>query len=235
MGERDLEKENAALRREISEIRESEERYKTLYDALPVSLELVDQDGIITGVNPFHLANMGKGRTRQSDYVGQRLSTRPSVMASGLSEKVELVLRGEAFQADEVHFPALSGGGEGYFNFRGVPLVRNGKIIGAIFISMDVTALKKAKDELKRHEQQLEEVVEERTRDLREALAKVKTLSGFIPICASCKKIRDDKGFWNQLEAYLSAHSEMEFSHSLCPECTRRLYPELLDSIEHLE
>ncbi|MGD0726837.1 MAG: substrate-binding domain-containing protein [Spirochaetia bacterium] len=56
---------------------------------------------------------------------------------------------------------------------------------------------------------------------------KVKTLSGFLPICSSCKKIRDDKGYWNQVEAYISAHSEVEFSHSLCPECLKRLYPDL--------
>jgi C4-dicarboxylate-specific signal transduction histidine kinase len=96
---------------------------------------------------------------------------------------------------------------------------------------MDVTALHQAKDELRQHKEQLEELVEERTRDLRDALAKVKTLSGFIPICASCKKIRDDKGYWNQLEAYLSAHSEVEFSHSLCPECARKLFPELAAGI----
>jgi PAS domain S-box-containing protein len=236
MDERDtiietLQEENAALRREVSEIRESEERYKTLYDALPVSLMLVDKDGVIVGVNPFHLKNMGKGRTKESDYVGQYIKTRRSIVASGLAADMLSVLQGVTFEADEVLFPALSGGGEGYFNYRGVPLRRGGEIIGAIYISMDVTALHQAKDELRQHKEQLEELVEERTRDLRDALAKVKTLSGFIPICASCKKIRDDKGYWNQLEAYLSAHSEVEFSHSLCPECARKLFPELAAGI----
>jgi DNA-binding LacI/PurR family transcriptional regulator len=56
---------------------------------------------------------------------------------------------------------------------------------------------------------------------------RVKTLSGFLPICASCKKIRDDKGYWNQVEAYISEHSEVEFSHGLCPECARKLYPDI--------
>lgn len=62
---------------------------------------------------------------------------------------------------------------------------------------------------------------------LKAALAKVKTLSGFLPICASCKKIRDDKGYWNQIEAYIRDHSEAEFSHSICPECKQRLYGQL--------
>jgi hypothetical protein len=63
--------------------------------------------------------------------------------------------------------------------------------------------------------------------DLQEALAKVKTLSGFLPICASCKKIRDDKGYWNQIEAYISEHSAAEFSHGICPECIEKLYPDV--------
>jgi len=73
-----------------------------------------------------------------------------------------------------------------------------------------------------------EKVEQERERlilELRQALVKVKTLSGLIPICASCKKVRDDSGYWNQIEAYISEHSEAEFSHAICPDCFRRLYP----------
>jgi len=61
---------------------------------------------------------------------------------------------------------------------------------------------------------------------LREALSQVKTLSGLLPICASCKKIRDDKGYWNQIESYIRDHSEAEFSHGICPECVKKLYPD---------
>jgi hypothetical protein len=61
--------------------------------------------------------------------------------------------------------------------------------------------------------------------ELQEALDRVKTLSGFLPICASCKKIRDDTGYWNQVEVYIRDHSEAEFSHALCPECAKELYP----------
>ncbi|MHB8522216.1 MAG: response regulator [Limisphaerales bacterium] len=65
--------------------------------------------------------------------------------------------------------------------------------------------------------------------ELRESLAKVKTLSGLVPICASCKKIRDDQGFWKQVETYVAEHSEAKFSHGLCPDCARKLYPELYE------
>jgi len=49
---------------------------------------------------------------------------------------------------------------------------------------------------------------------------------GLLPICASCKRVRDDKGYWNQLEAYVRDHSEAEFSHGICPDCAEKLYPE---------
>lgn len=62
---------------------------------------------------------------------------------------------------------------------------------------------------------------------LEESLAKVKLLSGLLPICASCKKIRDDKGYWTQTESYIRHHSEADFTHSICPECTEKLYPQL--------
>lgn len=61
--------------------------------------------------------------------------------------------------------------------------------------------------------------------ELKDALSEVKTLSGLLPICASCKKIRDDRGYWNQIEFYIRDHSEAEFSHSICPECAKKLYP----------
>jgi two-component system, OmpR family, response regulator VanR len=62
---------------------------------------------------------------------------------------------------------------------------------------------------------------------LRQALAEVKKLSGLLPICASCKRIRDDKGYWQQIEGYIRDHSEADFSHGICPECARRLYPDI--------
>ncbi|HEY2944696.1 MAG TPA: GAF domain-containing protein [Vicinamibacteria bacterium] len=61
---------------------------------------------------------------------------------------------------------------------------------------------------------------------LTEALTRVKTLSGLLPICASCKKVRDDTGYWSQIEAYIRTRTEAEFTHGICPDCARRLYPE---------
>ncbi len=88
-----------------------------------------------------------------------------------------------------------------------------GNVVGAIESVRDITAAK-------RMEQERERLIQE----LQEALAKVRTLSGLLPICASCKNIRDDKGYWNQIETYISNHAEVAFSHSLCPECAKKLY-----------
>ena len=103
-----------------------------------------------------------------------------------------------------------------------------------IIMVQDITRRKKAELELKKHEEDLEKLVLQRTAALEDtnmklqaALHKVKLLSGMLPICASCKKIRDDKGYWNQIEEYIRDHSEAEFTHSICGECAEILYPEI--------
>jgi PAS domain S-box-containing protein len=88
--------------------------------------------------------------------------------------------------------------------------------IGGIFT--DIT-------ERKRAEQERELLIEA----LQEALANIKTLRGMLPICASCKKIRDDSGYWSQIEAYIQAHSDAVFSHGICPDCARRMYGDIFE------
>jgi len=87
---------------------------------------------------------------------------------------------------------------------------------------MNVVKEKRRLTERKRAEEEREKLIVE----LRNALAEVRTLSGLLPICSSCKKIRDDQGYWNQIEVYISSHSTATFSHSICPECAKKLYPE---------
>ena len=83
--------------------------------------------------------------------------------------------------------------------------------------------LESANRELQKEARQKEKLISE----LREAISEVKTLSGLIPICSSCKKIRDDTGYWNQIESYIQKHSNANFSHGLCPDCVEKLYPGL--------
>ncbi len=97
--------------------------------------------------------------------------------------------------------------------------IRNaaGTILGAATIARDIT--EQRRDRLKREQLIIK---------LQAALAKVKVLSGLLPICAACKKIQDSHGGWHHLESYIRQHSEAEFSHGICPECMRKLYPEVL-------
>jgi hypothetical protein len=88
---------------------------------------------------------------------------------------------------------------------------------------------------LAHHASRLQQAQTERERlilELQDALANVKTLRGLIPICSSCKKIRNDEGSWTALETYLKQHSEAEFSHGLCADCIRKLYPDICDKVE---
>lgn len=139
-----------------------------------------------------------------------------------------------------------------------VPIISAGQILGAFEIYYDITARKKQLDTLLLRSSITEftlafviliavvvllfrenktiaerkQAEEERIRliaELRKALADVKTLSGLLPICSSCKKIRDDKGYWKQIESYLDQHSEISFTHSICPDCAKKLYPSLMD------
>ena len=87
-----------------------------------------------------------------------------------------------------------------------------GNVIGIVGVSRDITRQKRAEKER-----------EELINDLQDALGKVKTLSGLLPICSSCKRIKDEEGSWHQLEGYIREHSDAEFSHGICPDCMRKI------------
>lgn len=190
-------------------LKENELRLKMLLDSLPSGVIVVDPvTHTITDVNAAAVAMIGASR---SAIVGKGChrfvcpSERGRCPITDLGESVEssdrelLTAQGEAV-AIVKSVVAMKFGGREY-------LVEN-------FI--DIT-------ERKRLEKERESLIQA----LQEALARVKALSGMLPICASCKKIRDDKGYWNQLEIYISEHSDALFSHGLCPDCLKKTYAEL--------
>ena len=105
------------------------------------------------------------------------------------------------------------------------------------FVSNIRQRLQMQKEEIKKVNEERKTEIEERKLaqiekdnmivELKDTLLQVKTLSGLLPICAHCKKIRDDKGYWNQIESYIHEHSEAEFSHSICQECAKKYYPDI--------
>lgn len=92
----------------------------------------------------------------------------------------------------------------------------SGKYSGSVIILSDITDRIEAENKIRAQKDELQK-----------ALSDIKKLRGILPICASCKKIRNDEGYWDQVEIYISEHSEAEFSHGLCPDCIKKLYPDL--------
>jgi hypothetical protein len=96
-----------------------------------------------------------------------------------------------------------------------------------IYKSVIETGLVKPYSLLFRNLKRSEEAVRVERNKLQSALDQVRTLSGLLPICSHCKRIRDDKGYWKQIEAYIHDHSEAEFSHGICPDCLKKYYPQI--------
>jgi PAS domain S-box-containing protein len=111
-----------------------------------------------------------------------------------------------------------------YFETRCTGIMDNeGNVAGYLFITADVTERVDADEKLKKYAEELEL----KNTQLNEALSNIKVLSGMIPICASCKKVRTDEDFWQSVESYISSRSDATFSHGICPDCARELYPEV--------
>lgn len=98
--------------------------------------------------------------------------------------------------------------------------------LACIVSSVTVLFYREAMGRLFNHVAQQRDELANRNAELVKAMNEVKRLSGLLPICSSCKKIRDDKGYWQQIESYVAEHSEADFTHSICPDCMKTLYPE---------
>ena len=211
-------------RRQAAEaVRNSEERYRLLADNITDIIWIAEPDFKIAYMSPSTEKLIGYSVEEISSMNWERLMTLSSVNLSKkiiIEEKdlgVKNTMNGlSTFRSAETELLCKDGTSVWVESQMTFLRDQNGRLIRTIGVTRNITERKWA-------ERQQEKIIEE----LQEATAKIKTLSGFIPICSSCKKIRDDEGYWKQLEAYISDHSTAEFTHALCPECARRLYPEL--------
>lgn len=201
--------------RQRQQLRQAEARYSGLFASVPIGLFRTTPEGKILDANPALVEMLQYPEKGKLLAVNMReVFLEPEVYKEwktrlaqhGVVRKFEARLssfRGETCWVEN-SARALRGSGEGWAVFEGSIVNIN---------------------ERKLAEEERERLILE----LQEALAKVKTLSGLLPICAECKKIRDDNGYWNQIEEFIRTHSDAEFTHSVCPDCMKHLYPDVFE------
>jgi PAS domain S-box-containing protein len=192
-------------------LRESEERFRTIFENSSAAMAILDRDTTISMVNKEYCK---RSLYEEEDVIGKSWTTLiPPGDLERLKEYNRKRLIDPKSAPERYEFTFYRKDGELRHSLMSVAIIPTSQNIVCSFV--DITDLKLA-------EKERENLITE----LRDALSKIKTLSGMLPICTSCKKIRDDKGYWSQIESYIKHHSEAEFSHSICPECAKNMYPE---------
>ncbi|MGA2786164.1 MAG: PAS domain S-box protein [Verrucomicrobiota bacterium] len=203
---------------DITERKRMEQSLRQLSVAVeqsPASIVITNTAGDIEYVNPKFIELTGY-------TMEEVLGKNPRVLKSGekspegYRELWETIRAGNEWRGE---FHNKKKNGELYWEFASISPIRDsaGRVTHYVAVKEDITTRKKFeadRDQLIHH--------------LQQTLANVKALSGLLPICAGCKKIRDDKGYWSQVESYIQKHSEAKFSHGMCPDCLKKWYPDLV-------
>jgi PAS domain S-box-containing protein len=205
--------------RDITERKRMEEKLRQLSRAVeqsPASIVITDRDGNIEYVNPKCIEITGY-------TMAEVLGRNPRILKSGeMSPEAygvlwQTITAGKEWRGE---FHNKKKNGELYWESASISPIRDiaGRVTHYVAVKEDITARKQ-------NEAERDQLI----RDLQDALANVKSLSGLLPICASCKKIRDDEGYWSQVESYIQKHSDATFTHGICPDCIKKLYPDLAE------
>ncbi|MBA4312204.1 MAG: hypothetical protein C0417_06205 [Chlorobiaceae bacterium] len=200
------------------ELTESERRFRNLYDNVPIGIYRTTSEGKILGANQALIIMMGCSSFKElisieMDKIGyedpkKREIFKEIIEEVGSVQKFESTWKRPDGSTIQVSENAIAIKGE------------DGKVIYYEGMVEDIT-------ERKIVEKERERLITE----LQQALSEVHALSGLLPICASCKKIRDDSGYWNQLESFIEHRATVQFSHGICPDCMQKLYPQYYDRI----
>jgi PAS domain S-box-containing protein len=193
-------------------LRESEERLRAIMEQSPEAIFLVDvETGRILEANSAFQDLLGYS---SEEIVGLPVFDLVSADREIMDRRFQDTIQAGRVTSDERQYRTKDGSLIDVWVSRKAVSYAGKKVMCVIL--HDLTERKQA-------EAEREKLIQE----LQEALANGKTLRGLIPICANCKKIRDDKGYWQQVEVYVHEHSEAKFTHGLCPECAKLLFPEL--------
>ncbi|MGA3141862.1 MAG: PAS domain S-box protein [Verrucomicrobiota bacterium] len=205
--------------RDITGRKRMEEKLRQLSRAVeqsPASIVITNPAGDIEYANPKFINVTGY-------TLAEILGKNPRILKSGeispetYRELWQTITAGKEWRGE---FHNKKKNGELYWESASISPIRDraGRVTHYVAVKEDITARKQNEAE---HDQLIQ--------DLHDALANVKSLSGLLPICAGCKKIRDDKGYWSQVESYIQKHSDATFTHGLCPDCIKKLYPDLVE------
>jgi PAS domain S-box-containing protein len=209
------------LKQNEQKLKEERDRAQTYLDVAGVILVVIGVDERVKLINRKGCELLG---LREDQIIGKNWFDHflPQDKRDKVKETFQRIASGELEPLEYYENSILTSSGERRLIAWHNSILKDaeGNIIATLSSGEDITERRKA--ELER---------EKALSELKEAMEKIKVLRGLIPICASCKKIRDDKGYWIQVEAYIREHSDAEFTHSICPDCVKKLYPELASKI----
>ncbi len=206
---------------DITELKKYEEElevqrayFEQLYHSAPEAIVILDNEDRVLRINREFEKLFG--------YTLEEIAQRPinEVIVPEAMRSESIYLTQTVAQGQVVSAEAVRKRKDGEFihvSILGTPILTENGQVGVYGIYRDIT-------ERKHREAERERLLN----DIQDALGKVKTLSGLLPICASCKKVRDDNGYWNQIEVYVSEHSSADFTHGICPDCSKDLYGDRL-------
>jgi integral membrane sensor domain MASE1 len=211
--ERRLQDESAVLIRTEAEMRRQKDLLQSILDSMGESVIVVDVAGRLVQFNPA--ARKAHGMEGEPSHIDDLERDAHTFLADGVTpcprDQIPVIraLQGEDCDGVPLVIRRAGGAAPTFARVTARPIrSANGAITGAVAIRTDITALIQSE-----HEQA--KLIDQ----LQHALSEIKTLRGLIPICARCKKIRNDTGAWERLESYVSAHTEAEFTHGVCPDC----------------
>jgi PAS domain S-box-containing protein len=212
------------------EARKSSEMVQLLLNSTAEAIYGLDLNGSCTFINAACLKILGYERPEQ--LLGKNMhDTIHYKRTDGTPYDVNECPIFRAFrQGKEMHVEDevlwRKDGSSFFAEYWSYPIRQDGTPIGAVVTFLNITDRKLAETAIHVAAEEREKLIG----DLQYALDNVKTLQGLIPICASCKKMRDDKGYWNQVEEYIIEHTDATFTHGICPDCARRMYGDLYES-----
>lgn len=201
----------------VSDITESRFIIEELYNTAPCAYHSLDKEGRFVRINDTELKWLGYKREK---VIGKKKFSEVITPESAKTFTVNFPLFMKRGHIHDLEFEFIRKDGTIFPGLLSSIAVkdRDGNYMMSNAVVYDMTEKKKAENERRKLNKKLSE-----------AHAKVKALGELVPICASCKRIRNDKGFWDSVEKYIHEHSGAEFTHSLCPDCFKKLYPEFQD------